>query len=398
MNNAMRPLDGITVVTLEHAIAGPFCTRQLADLGARVIKIERPGGGDSSRGYDRAVRGLSSHFVWTNRSKESLVLDVKHAGARPILEKLVARADVFVQNLAPGAAERLGLGAAALRARHPRLIWCGISGYGPAGPAAERKAYDLLVQCEAGLLSVTGTPDEPAKAGIPVADIAAGMYALSSILAALLRRERSGEGATLDISMFESLGEWMGFPAYFAHYGGTPPPRSGAHHATIAPYGPFRAGDGGAVFLAVQNEREFGRFCDQVLQNPGLKDDPRFSSGPARAANRDALHAQIEKVFARKKAPEILRALDAAEIANARLNSMLEFWGHEQLAARGRFARVATPAGPIDALKPPFNLDAFEPRMDAVPALGEHTRSILGELGYDDAAVAQLAAAGAIGT
>ena len=249
----MRPLEGITVVALEQVIAGPFATRQLAELGARVVKIERPGTGDASRGYDRTVNGLSSHFVWTNRSKESLALDIKHPAAREILEKLVATADVFLQNLAPGAAERLGLGAEPLRTKHPRLIWCGISGYGPAGPYAEKKAYDLLVQCEAGLLSVTGSPEAPAKAGIPVADIAAGMYAFSAVLAALIRRGRTGEGATLDITMFEALGEWMGFPAYFTGYGGSAPPRSGAYHATIAPYGPFRAGDGATVFLSVQN-------------------------------------------------------------------------------------------------------------------------------------------------
>src|SRR6266705_2836536 len=245
-----RPLDGITVVALEQVIAGPFATRQLAELGARVINIERPGGGDAARGYDRTVKGLSSHFVWTNRSKESLSLDAKHPEAKQILCRLIERADVFVQNLAPGAADRLGLGAADLRARQPRLVWCGISGYGPAGPYAEKKAYDLLVQCEAGVLSITGTPEAPSKAGIPVA-------AFSAILAALYRRSRDGQGATLDITMFEALGEWMGFPAYYTAYGGTPPPRSGAHHATIAPYGPFRVGDGGTVFLSVQNEREF---------------------------------------------------------------------------------------------------------------------------------------------
>src|SRR5689334_18168043 len=304
-----RPLEGITVVGLDQVIAGPFCTRQLAELGARVIKIERPDGGDSARAYDRTVNGLSSHFAWVNRSKESLALDVKHPESRKILDKLLEKADVFVQNLAPGAAERLGLGAAELRAKHPRLIWCGISGYGPAGPYADKKAYDLLVQCEAGLLSVTGTPEQSAKAGIPVADIASGMYALSSILAALHRRTRDGVGATLDITMFESLGEWMGFPAYFTAYGGEAPPRSGAHHATIVPYGPFKAGDGGTVFLSVQNDREFERFCDVVLLNSGLKIDSRFSGGPARAKNRDAMHAEIDKVFLKLKAAEVIERL-----------------------------------------------------------------------------------------
>ena len=301
-----RPLEGVTVVALEQVIAGPFCTRQLAELGARVIKIERPEGGDQSRGMDRTVQGLSSHFVWTNRSKESFALDVKHPRAQEILARLLAKADVFVHNLAPGAVERLGLGAPELRARHPRLVWCGISGYGPTGPYASKRAYDLLVQCEAGLLSVTGTPEAPAKAGIPVADIAAGMYAMSSILAALLRRSRDGVGATLDITMFESLGEWMGFPMYFTHYGGTPPPRSGAYHATIVPYGPFTAGDGKTVFLSIQNEREFARFCEQVLGNAALLRDPRFSSSPARMQNREAMHAEIGRVFGALTAEQVV--------------------------------------------------------------------------------------------
>jgi itaconate CoA-transferase len=386
-----RPLEGVTVVGLEQVIAGPFCTRQLAELGARVIKIERPGGGDAARAYDRTVKGQSSHFVWVNRSKESLALDVKHPAAKPVLDKLLATADVFVQNLAPGAAERLGLGAAELRAKHPKLIWCGISGYGPAGPYAEKKAYDLLVQCEAGLLSVTGTPEQPAKAGIPVADIAAGMYAFSSILAALYRRQAEGVGATLDITMFESLGEWMGFPANFTAYGGAAPPRSGAHHATIVPYGPFKAGDGGTVFLSIQNEREFERFCDAVLLNSGLKKDSRFSTGLARARNRNAMHEEIEKIFLNLNSEEILARLEKAGIANAKLNSMQEFWDHPQLQARDRWREVGTPAGPIAAMKPPFNLDGFEPRMDAVPALGAHSRAILEELGFSPSAVDKMA-------
>jgi itaconate CoA-transferase len=382
-----RPLEGVTVLALEQVIAGPFCTRQLAELGARVIKIERPGVGDSARHYDHTVNGLASHFVWVNRSKESLSLDVKHPEAKAILARLVERADVFVQNLAPGAADRLGLGATELRARHPKLVWCGISGYGPAGPYAAKKAYDLLVQCETGLLSVTGTEEAHAKAGIPVADIAAGMYALSSILAALLRRERDGCGATLDITMFESLGEWMGFPAYFTAYGGSAPPRSGAFHATIAPYGPFAAGDGRTVFLGVQNDREFARFAEVVLGDPALASDARFATAPARDANRHVLRAEIERVFS---------SLSGAEIAKARLNTMQEFWDHEQLKARDRWREVGSPAGTLQAIKPPFNLDAFEPRMDAVPALGAHTRPILAEVGFTTAEIERFAAQGAI--
>jgi len=391
----MRPLEGITVVALEQVIAGPFATRQLAELGARVIKIERPEGGDTARAYDRTVKGLSSHFVWVNRSKESLTLDLKHPAAAEILARLIEKADVFLQNLAPGAAERLGLGPS-IREKHPGLIWCGISGYGPEGPYAAKKAYDLLVQCEAGLLSVTGTPESPAKAGIPAADIAAGMYAFSSILAALVRRGRSGEGATIDVTMLEALGEWMGFPAYFTAYGGTAPPRSGPYHATIVPYGPFRAGDGQTVFLSVQNEREFAAFCDGVLQNSSLKADQRFASGPARFLNREAMHAEIEKEFKKLKTEEIIARLERADIAHARLNDMQQFWRHPQLQARGRWAKVGSPAGEIDMLKPPFNLSGFEPRMDAIPALGEHSRAILAELGYGAAQIDRLAADQAI--
>jgi crotonobetainyl-CoA:carnitine CoA-transferase CaiB-like acyl-CoA transferase len=392
----MRPLEGITVVALEQVIAGPFATRQLAELGARVIKIERPDGGDSARAYDKTVKGTSSHFAWVNRSKESLTLNVKHPAAKAVLEKLLRKADVFLHNLAPGAVERLGLGAQELRAKHPRLVWCGISGYGPTGPYASKKAYDLLVQCEAGLLSVTGTPEAPAKSGIPAADIAAGMYAFTSVLAALLRRERSGEGATIDVTMLEALGEWMSFPAYFTAYGGIAPPRSGAHHATIVPYGPFKAGDGETVFLAVQNEREFAQFCDVVLRKATLKTDPRFSSSPARQKNREAMHAEIDQVFSKLKAAEVIERLEAADIANARLNDMEQFWRHPQLQARGRWAKVGTPGGEVDMLKPPFNLSGFEPRMDAIPALGEHSRKILLELGYGTAEVEKLEAAGAI--
>jgi len=392
----MRPLEGVTVVALEQVIAGPFATRQLAELGARVIKIERPGGGDAARAYDTTVNGLSSHFVWVNRSKESLALDVKRPEAKEILARLLEKADVFLHNLAPGAVERLGLGAEELRKQHPRLIWCGISGYGPAGPYASKKAYDLLVQCEAGLLSVTGSAESPAKAGIPAADIAAGMYAFSSILAALVRRGRSGEGATIEVTMLEALGEWMGFPALFTAYGGSAPPRSGAHHATIVPYGPFKAGDGETVFLSVQNEREFAAFCDRVLMKSALKSDPRFATGPARFRNRAAMHEEIDAVFLKLKAVEIIARLETADIANARLNDMGQFWRHPQLEARGRWAKVGSPSGELDMLKPPFNLSGFEPRMDPVPALGEHTRAILGELGYAEREINDLTGSGAV--
>jgi crotonobetainyl-CoA:carnitine CoA-transferase CaiB-like acyl-CoA transferase len=392
----MRPLEGITVVALEQVIAGPFATRQLAELGARVIKIERPQGGDPARGYDTTVKGQSSHFSWVNRSKESLALDVKHPRAAEILSRLLERADVFLHNLAPGAVDRLGLSAAQSRAKHPRLIWCQISGYGPAGPYAKKKAYDLLVQCEAGLLSVTGTPETPVKAGIPAADIAAGMYAFSSILAALLRRERSGEGAIIDVTMLESLGEWMGFPALFTAYGGEAPPRSGPYHATIVPYGPFKAADGETVFLGVQNDREFASFCDRVLRKPEIRADARFATSEARFRNREAFHAEVNKAFSGLKAAEIVERLEGAEIANARLNDMHEFWRHPQLAARGRWAKVGSPGGELDMLKPPLNLSGLEPRLDPIPALGEHTRSILAELGYGAREVEALAAAGAV--
>lgn len=378
----MRPLDGITVVSLEQAVAAPFATRHLADLGARVIKVERPKVGDFARAYDETVLGLSSHFVWVNRSKESLTLDLKHPRAREIMGRLLARADVFVQNLAPGAADRLGLGAAALLGGHPRLIVCDISGYGDSGPYRDKKAYDLLIQSEAGLLSVTGTPDAPSKAGVSIADIAAGMYAYAGILSALYRRETTGQGARIEVSMLEALGEWMGFPLYYAHYGGSAPPRTGASHATIYPYGPFRAGDGKRVMLGVQNEREWAAFCEIVLERPGLAADPRFNSNSRRDANRQALAGLIDEVFSGLTAEQVVARLDAAEIANARLNEMEEVWNHPQFVARDRWRDVKTPAGPIAALLPPATPSACEARMDAVPSLGEHTDSVLLELGF----------------
>jgi itaconate CoA-transferase len=385
----MRPLDGITVVTVEQAVSAPLATRHLADLGARVIKAERPGEGDFARGYDATVRGLSSYFVWLNRSKESLTLDLKHRRAKEIMARLIERADVFVQNLAPGAAERLGLGAAELAERHPHLLVCGISGYGASGPCRDRKAYDLLIQSEAGLLSVTGTPETPSKAGISIADIAAGMYAYSGILSALFRRERTGQGAHIEVSMLEALAEWMSTPLYYAHYGGTAPERTGASHATIYPYGPFRAGDGRGVMLGVQNEREWGAFCHAVLGRPDAADDPRFASNVGRVANREALARMIEEAFAGLTADQVVARLDAAQIANARINEMEEVWRHPQLAARERWREVKTPAGPIAALLPPVTLATSEARMEAVPALGEHTDSVLSGLGFSAEEIAR---------
>jgi itaconate CoA-transferase len=392
----MRPLDGITVVTLEHAIAAPFCTRQLADLGARVIKVERPGSGDFARAYDQRVRGLASHFVWTNRSKESLTLDVKHAEAPGILAGLLDRADVLVQNLAPGAAARLGLSYAALNAKHPRLIVCDISGYGSDGPYRDRKAYDLLIQSESGFLSVTGGPDAPAKAGCSIADIAAGMYAYSHILAALLQRGRSGCGCHIEVSMLESMVEWMSYPLYYAFEGAAPPTRAGAAHATIYPYGPFPAGDGRMVMLGLQNEREWQVFCIQVLERPDLAGDPRYASNALRTAAREELQPLIIDCFAGLSSEQLIARLDAAQIANARINDMHDVWQHPQLAARRRWIQVQTPAGPIPALLPPGEVDAFTPRMDAVPALGEHSDAILGELGWEPPEIARLRAIGAI--
>ena len=376
-----RPLEGITVVSIEQAVAAPFATRQLADLGARVIKIERPDGGDFARGYDTTVQGLSSYFVWLNRSKESLTLDLKRAEARPVLARLIETADVFVQNLAPGAADRLGLGAADLRARHPRLVVCTISGYGSTGPYASKKAYDLLVQSETGLLSITGPADAPSRVGISVADISAGMYAFSGVLTALLARASSGDGAAIEVSLFDGLAEWMSAPAYYTSYGGQEPARTGAHHPTVAPYGPFASRDGRHVFLAVQSSREWRRFCDDVLQTPGLADDPRWRTNPLRIADRQALHETIGIVLGALDAGEIVSRLDAAGIAHARMNTVTEFLAHPQLAAGGRAAVVDTEAGPIRALRPPLRIAGSEPVMGPVPALGQHTDAILGELG-----------------
>ncbi|MDT4825604.1 Acetyl-CoA:oxalate CoA-transferase [compost metagenome] len=386
---APRPLDGITVVSLEHAIAAPFCTRQLADMGARVIKIERPGSGDFARGYDERVRGLSSHFVWTNRSKESLTLDLKREEAGGIMDRLLESADVLVQNLAPGAAARLGLSFDALHKKYPRLIVCDISGYGEGGPYQDKKAYDLLIQSESGFLSVTGTKDDPVKAGCSIADIAAGMYAYSAILNALLLRQKTGQGSRLDVSMLESMVEWMGFPMYYAFDGASPPVRAGAAHASIYPYGPFPVGGGSTIMLGLQNEREWRVFCAQVLRQAELAEDPRFLSNSLRTANRDDLRALIVAAFADLSIEQVTQRLEDAQIANARVNDMAGVWAHPQLQARDRWSKVGSPAGELPALLPPASSNAFAPRMEAVPAVGQNTDAVLASLGYAPDQVAQ---------
>ena len=391
----MLPLDGITVVAVEQAVAAPFATRQLADLGARVIKIERPGVGDFARGYDSTVKGMSSHFVWLNRTKESLTLDLKRPEAIEILRGLLTRADVFIHNLAPGAMARLGFGSETVRSEYPRAIVCEISGYGSTGPYRDKKAYDLLVQSEAGMLAITGTEDQPAKVGISVADISAGMYAFSGVLAALLRRQKTGEGSALEVSLFESLGEWMSYPVYYAS-GGAAPPRSGARHAVIAPYGPYAAGDGKIVYLGLQNEREWGRFCAEALGRPEVAIDPRFSSNPQRVKHRDELDALITNAFSGLTADEVIDRLETAQIANARMNTVEEFIDHPQLTARNRWTEVASPAGPVRALVPPFNFDNMEMPMGAIPAVGEHTDTILGELGFDSDTIARMHQSGIV--
>jgi itaconate CoA-transferase len=391
-----RPLDGITVVSLEHAIAAPFCTRQLADLGARVIKVERPGAGDFARNYDHRTQGLASHFVWTNRSKESFALDLKQPEALAALKDLIAKADVLVQNLAPGAAARMGLGYEALSERHPGLIVCDISGYGNDGPYRDKKAYDLLVQSEAGFLSITGTPEEPCKAGNSIADIAAGMYAYTSILAALLQRAQTGRGSRIDVSMLEALGEWMGFPMYYAYEGQPAPRRAGASHATIYPYGPFEAGDGKTVMLGLQNEREWKAFCDKVLLRPELATDPRFDLNPKRSEHRVELKRIILEVFGQLGAEQVIARLEEAQIANAHVNTVGELWNHPQLKARDRFRTIGSPAGELVALLPPGVNSSFDYRMDAVPAVGQHGEAILRELGRSEDQIASMRTAGAI--
>lgn len=394
-HSAPLPLSGITVVSVEHAVAAPFATRQLADLGARVIKVERPSGGDFARRYDTSVHGQSSYFVWLNRSKESLTLDLKTGRGRRILEQLLGRADVFVQNLGPGAAERMDLGADALHERFPSLIPCSISGYGTTGPWADRKAYDLLVQCETGLVSLTGSPEEPARVGISVADIAAGMYAYSGILTALLARATGGVARPVEVSLFEALGEWLGQPAYYTRFGGTQPPRVGTQHATIAPYGAYTCADGKDVLLAVQTEREWAALCTRFLNAPGLVDDPRFATGSARVAHREELNEVVARRFAETDSTEAVRLLDEAALAHAGVNAVEDFLAHPVLAARGRWRDVPLPGGmTVPALLPPANLAGLTPRMGAVPAVGEHNDGLLAELGYSPAEIEDLRADG----
>lgn len=394
----MRPLEGLTVVSLEHAVAAPFCTRQLADQGARVIKVERPDGGDLGRGYDRTVSGLASYFVWLNRGKESLTLDVKRPRGREALGRLVDRADILVQNLAPGAAGRLGLDHGTLAARNPGIIVADISGYGDDGPYRDKKAYDLLIQAEAGLLSVTGSAGEPSRCGISIADVSAGMYAYSGILTALLVRGRTGRGTRVEISMLEALAEWMTQPLYYGHYGGKAPARSGATHPTIAPYGPHRAGDGREVIFGLQNEREWATFCREVLRRPEVALDPRFGSNSERVANRPALTRIVEEAFSGMTAEQVVALLDRAGIANGRINGVEDVMAHPQLAARGRWRSVGTSAGPVKALLPPANVAGVDVAMGEVPALGQHTEAVLRWLGYAADEIGAMRAEGAIGS
>lgn len=384
------PLDGIKVVSCEQAVAAPLATRQLADLGARVIKVERPGSGDFSRDYDETVNGLSSHFVWLNRSKESLTLDLKHTEATDIMNKLLADADVFVQNLAPSAAERLGLGSEELRRRFPRLITCSITGYGTSGPYRDAKAYDLLIQSETGLISITGSEKAPAKTGIPTADIAAGMYGFSGILAALYNRERTGEGSHVEISLFDSLIEWMGYPLYYTEYSGKAPSRAGTSHATIAPYGMFECADGAEIVLSIQNRREWLSFCETVLGQPAAATDARFDTGSRRVSNRNELDELIAEVFRANGSAEMDRRLAEAKIAHARLRNVSEVLDHPQLAARDRWRMVDTPAGPIRAVLPAITFAGQTPRMDPVPDVGQHSTEILASIGYDDGGICRL--------
>jgi itaconate CoA-transferase len=384
MTDDPRPLSGVTVVAVEQAVAAPLATRILADYGARVIKVERPGAGDFARDYDTTVRGMSSHFVWVNRSKQSIALDLRQGEALEVLERMLQDTDVFVQNLGPGAANRLGIGPAQLSERFPRLVVCSITGYGDSGPLRDRKAYDLLVQCEAGMLSITGTPETPSKVGISVADIAAGMYAAQAVLLALFKREQTGRGALLEVSLFDALADWMGFPAYYAAYSGVPPARTGAAHATIAPYGPFRSGDDSHVFLGVQNQAQWRRFCEAVLDDSGLVSDPRFATNELRVQHRGPLQELVERRFQSLTRAQVLATLDLADIPCASLNTITDFLTHPQLAARQRWRQVGSPVGDLMALIPPISINGVEPVLGPIPAVGEHTASLLREFGFPE--------------
>ncbi len=388
-------LKDITVVECATYVTGPYATALLADLGARVIKIERPGDGDFARGYDSTVRGMSSHFVWLNRSKESLTLDLKQPDAKLILQRLLEKADIFVQNLAPGATERLGFGTSGLRKKYPRLIVCDLSGYGSSGPYRDKKAYDLLIQAETGLVSITGTEQTPCKVGISIADISCGMYAYTGILTALLVRARTGAGVAVETSLLDSLGEWMSYASYYT-LGGSAPPRTGANHATIAPYGPALSGDKKIVYLGLQNEREWKKFCEVVLENPKLAQDSRFDCNAKRVQNRPQLDRAIEKVFEKLTAAEIIARLDAAQIANARLNTVQEFVEHPQLKVRKRWVTVGSPVGSLPALLPPVTIEGVEQVMNEVPAVGQHSDAILAELGFGSKAISSWRQAGVI--
>lgn len=370
-----RPLDGITVVSIEQAIAAPICTRHLADLGARVIKIERHGGGDFARGYDERASGLASHFVWANRGKESLCLDVKQNEERALLHRILKTADVFIQNLAPGATQRLGLDYESLSKQYPQLIVCDVSGYGQDGPYRDKKAYDLLIQSESGFLSTTGTSEEMTKSGISIADICAGMYAYSAILSALLLRHQTGQGSHIDVSMLESMVEWMGYPLYYSYQDAPPPPRAGASHATIYPYGPFQCLDGDIMF-GLQNEREWASFCEHVLENPSLAVDGRMNSNSKRSTNRVLVKQQIDAVLHGLTREQASNRLEKAGIASAKVNEMKDVWQHAQLQARKRWREIDTPVGVLPALLPPASNNRFEYAMGAVPALGEHSQAI----------------------
>ncbi len=392
----MLPLEGITVVSLEQAVAAPFATRQLADLGARVIKIERPGTGDFARHYDNAVNGMSSYFTWLNRSKESVTLDLKRTESRHILDLLLGQADVLAQNLAPGAVERLGYGWGTLKDKYPRLIMANISGYGPDGPYRDRKAYDLLIQCETGLTSMTGTADAPSKVGISIADIAAGMYAYTGILTALLTRARTGAGTRVDVSMLEALGEWMSHPLYYSMFTKREPARTGLSHATIYPYGPFSVAGNKQIFVAVQNDREWENFCSIVLKMPFLANEVRFQSNAHRVKNRFELKEIIEAVFEQLSLEVVMERLEAANVATAHMNSVLEFAEHPQLTARNRWHSVESPVGPLPALCPPVQLEGMGVKMGSIPELGEHTLAILQQLGFAPDAVEELRVKGVI--